>query len=124
MLKDSIVEIFKEYNFNILNCYESTEGNRKGFYIHLNECIFFIEEKEKQVSVAFDVATLPDVAAKIVYLLYGIKNVEYISVMENYFVKEGKFFSGEQAMLSFRSYLAEKENKLHEMMNGIKFFSC
>jgi len=124
LLKDLIIEKFREYGFDSTKDYEAKDGKRVGYYVHMNECIFFVEEKEKQVNVAFDVATLPDIAAKIITLLYDIKEVIYISIMENYFVKDGKFFSGEQAIVCFRSHLAERECKLNDMMKDIKFYNC
>jgi hypothetical protein len=124
LFKDVIIEKFHEYGFDTIKDYEAKDGNRKGYYIHMSECIFFVEEKDKQVSIAFDVATLPDVAAKIVTLLHDIKDVNYVSIMENYFMKDGKFFSGEQAIVCFRSYLAERECKLNDLMKDMKFFNC
>lgn len=123
-LVKKVLNKLREYDFHITKHYSVDKDNNK-YYIHLKECVLYIDENKKNVDISFNMLNLPDLTARITLIINSISNIETISIMESHFFnQEGKLLSGNEALTEFKKELLVCEQKKNELFEGVKCFNC
>ena len=119
-----LIEHYKNYDYKILDSYK-VDGEKANHYIHLKECIFHVNDKEKSVDVAFNLNTLPDEVAKITLILNDFPNLKKLYIMDSYyFNSKNEILSGFEAVVEFRKTIYEIENYQYELLKNAECFKC
>ena len=104
MLVEKIEQKLDEYDIEIFDKYEVENE----YTLIVEDMILFVNGKDS-ISVAFQVSTKPEVVASNMGILYEIKEIKKLAIMESFVITKGQeFVSGEEAYNLFNKTIEHK----------------